>query len=100
MIKSDRVLRVRDDLVEAVDFIRHVRVNTVLGAELAGQLSRLKSLLAFQQTQQINDLMVAPITDVAPRILGVADLPVNAVARDPVRIVTVCCRTVKEYMNH
>ncbi len=100
MIESDRVLRVGDDLVEAVDFIRHVRVNAGFGAELAGQLSRLKSLLAFQQTQQVNDLMVAPIADVAPRILGVADLPVNAVARDPVGVVTVCRRSIKEYMNH
>jgi len=100
MVEGDRVLGVCNDLVETVDLIGHVRVNAGLRAELAGQLARLESLLAFEQAQQVNDLMVAPISDVTPWILGVADLPVNAVAGDAIGVLTVGCRGVEEHADH
>src|SRR6266446_9145993 len=100
MVEGDRLPRVRYDLVEAVDFIGHVRVNAGLRAELAGQLARLESLLAFEQPQQVNDLMVAPISDMTPWILGVADLPVNAVARDAIWVVAIRGRSIEKHADH
>src|SRR5437870_12470357 len=44
--------------------------------------------------------MVAPVADVAPRILGVANLPVDAVTSDAIRVVAVGRRGVKEHCDH
>src|ERR1700722_10896957 len=44
--------------------------------------------------------MVAPITDMAPGILGIADLPIHAIASDAVRVVTVGRRGVEKHTDH
>ncbi len=44
---------------------------------------------AFKQLQEINDLMITPITDVGPGVLGLGFLPVDTLAGNAIRIVSV-----------
>ena len=62
------------------------------GAEGAG----LVALPGLQQPQQVDDLVVAPVADVAPGIVRVLGLPVDAGAGDAVGVVAVGGRGVEE----
>ena len=53
-------------------------------------------LADFQQFEQINDLVVTPITDIGPWVFGFDHLPVDSFVRDTVRVVTVCRSRIEE----
>ncbi len=96
-IEGDGVPRVGDDRVEAPDPVGHVGVRvdplTQAGSEDAG----LVAFAGLEQPQEIDDLVVAPVADVAPGVIRVLHLPVDAGAADAVGVVPVCRRCVQEH---
>jgi hypothetical protein len=53
------------------------------------QQRRVVCLAGFQQLEQVDHLVVAPVADVAPGVVGVDHLPVDAVAADAVGVVAI-----------
>ena len=54
----------------------------------------------LEQSEQVTDLMVAPVADVRPGIPRLEDLPVHARSGDVVRVVPVGGRGVDELADH
>ena len=54
----------------------------------------------LHQFLEINDLMVAPIADVRPGIMGFGKLPIDALARDAVRVVSIDGSGIQESADH
>ena len=50
----------------------------------------------LKQLEQVDNLMVSPITDVRPRVLGFNHLPVNTFVRDTIGIIPVCGGGIEE----
>src|ERR1019366_10114685 len=76
------------------------RIGENLAREEAAQFIRLVAIEMLQEFQQVYDLVVSPIADVGPRVVGVNHLPVNAIARDAIRIVATGGRGVEEPADH
>ena len=57
-------------------------------------------LYGFQQLQQVDDLVVAPVADVAPGVCLVFHFPVDAVAADAVGVVAIGCHGAQEHRHH
>ena len=91
-----RVLGVFEQGLERFDPVRHVGVAEHRFAQQGAQPIGVKRARQFEQFEQVNDLMIAPVTDIAPRIVGFLDLPVDTFLGDPVRVVAVRSRRVDE----
>ena len=50
----------------------------------------------LQQLLQIDDLVITPVADIAPRVVRLLDFPVDAFLGDPVRVVAVHRRRIDE----
>ena len=74
---------------EPGDPVRDPRVGIPQLAELRPPGPRAARLPALEEPVEVDDLVVAPVPDVAPRVALVRDLPVAAVAGDPVGVVAV-----------
>ncbi len=61
---------------------------------------RMKLLRQFEQFQQVDDLVVPPVADIAPGILRILDLPIDAFLGDAIRIVAVHRRCIDELGDH
>ena len=96
----DRVLRVGQQRIERANPVGHVRVAENRLAQQPGQAIRMKRLRELEQLLQVNDLVIAPVADVTPRIIRVLDLPVDAFLGDAIRVVTVDRRRVDEFGDH
>lgn len=70
VIKADAVLRIGHDLVVRLQSVGHVGKGVLLAVEQLVQRSRVVLVTDLQQPEQIDNLMIAPITDVRPRVLG------------------------------
>ena len=53
----------------------------------------------FEDDNQIDDLMIAPVTDVRPRIFGFDHLIVYSLIGDTIRVITVRRRGVQEFCD-
>ena len=54
----------------------------------------------LEQLQEIDDLVIAPVADVAPRIGGIGDFPVHPRALDAVGVEAVHGRSIDEPRDH
>src|SRR5258708_24066646 len=54
----------------------------------------------FHELLKIDDLVVAPIADIGPRVIRVGTLPVDAVARDTIRVIAVNRGRTQERGDH
>ena len=54
----------------------------------------------FEQLQQVDDLVITPIADVAPGVVGFLDFPVNAFLGDSVRVIAINGGGVDELRDH
>ncbi len=86
-VVGDRVARVAHDLVVIGQEVGNVGVGEHVAIHPARTGPGFVALPHLQQPQQVDDLVVAPVADVAPRVGGVGHLPVDAVTRDPVGVV-------------
>ena len=81
---------------ERLDSIRHVGVAEDRFVQQIAEPVGMKRPGQLQQFLQIDNLVIAPVTDVAPRIVGFLDFPVDAFLGDPVRVVAIHRRRVDE----
>ena len=86
----------RTIVVVVGDQVGHVGVDEDRVDRAMADRPGLVLLPRLEQAQQVDDLVVAPVADVAPRVVGVGHLPVDAVARDAVGVVAVDRRRVDE----
>ena len=54
----------------------------------------------FQEFEQIDNLMISPIADIGPRVLGFNHFIVNAFVRDAVRVITVRSSCIQELSDN
>ena len=95
-----RILRIGQQFAIRANLVRHVRVGED-GATEHGLQSVGKKLLQYlKELQQVDNLVVSPVTDVGPRVMWFDHLPVDAVAGDTVRVVSIDCRGVDELRDH
>src|SRR5208283_4661181 len=66
MVEADCIAWIGEQLVEAGDLVGHMGVGVGFLVDLRDQAAGIESLVALQKSQQINDLMITPVTDVAP----------------------------------
>ena len=57
-------------------------------------------LQELEELQEVNDLVIPPISDVRPGIVRLNGLPFKPTLEDAVRIVTIKRRRVQELENH
>ena len=95
-VERDRVAGVAHHLVVVVDQVGHVGEDEVAPVEPWVERIGLEALPRLEQPEQVDDLVVAPVPDVAPRVVRVGDLPVDAGAGDAVGVVAVGGRGVEE----
>ena len=84
------------DLLVWLDAVGHVGVAEDLVAEHVREAAGVVAVQGLEQLQQVDDLVVAPVADVAPGIVGRHDFPVHAVTGDAVGIEAVHGRGVDE----
>ena len=99
-IKVDAVTRIAQQVSEGFDLIRHAGEGVTEFVQRRRKFARLVILERLQQPEQIDDLVIAPVTDVTPRVMRVFDFPINARARDAIRIVAVRRGGVEENGEH
>ena len=66
----------------------------------AVQQLRVVGLRGLQELQQVDHLVVAPVADVAPGVVVLDDLPVDAVAADAIGVVAVGRHRAEEGFDH
>ena len=93
-IKVNRRVPVAQNFLIWLDFIRHVGVAEHAVIQHRGKPPRMQLRGGFQQFQQVNNLMIAPIADIRPGIFRLRNFPFDAVARDAIRVVAVGGRGV------
>ena len=98
-VKINRMVAIRDQVVIRLNAIRHVRMTENPPLQQAFQRAGVKLRRNFQQFLQVNDLMVAPVADIRPRVVRLRNFPFNPLARDAVRIVAVGGRGVQKFRN-
>ena len=54
----------------------------------------------LQQLEQVNDLVIAPVSDMCPGVGWIDDLPINAVPGDAIRVVAIGGGGVGELADH
>ncbi len=86
-VVGDRVARVAHDLVVIGQEVRNVGVGEDIAVQPAGAGTGFVALPHLQQPQQVDDLVISPVPDVAPRVGGIGHLPVDAACGDPVGVV-------------
>ena len=99
-VEVDAVTRIAEQVGEWLDLVRNAGQGVTAFVQRRRQSSRLVVLERLQQPEQIDDLVIAPVTDVAPRVVRVFDLPINTRARDAIRIVTIRRRSVQKDGDH
>ena len=85
---------VAQNLLIRLDFIRHVGMAEHAVIQHRRKPPRVQLRGGFQQFQQVNNLMIAPIADIRPGIFRLRNFPFDAVARDAIRVVAVGGRGV------
>ncbi len=95
-VELDRGLRVAHQLLERCDSVGHVGERVGALAQLGTEPARVVLSLGVQQPVQVDDLVIAPVADPTPGVLGFGNLPVDPVAGDPVGVESVGGRGVDE----
>ncbi len=96
VVVVDGRLRIADEVVEAADPIGDVGVDEDGPAEEPGHAAWVVLLEPLDEAGEVDDLVVAPVADVRPGVVRVVHLPVEAFARDAVRVVPVGRARVQE----
>ena len=95
-VEHDRVVRITEQIGVGLDAVRDVGVAEEAPREEPLQPPGVVLTRQHEEPQQVNQLVVSPVADVRPRVVGLDGLPVDALASDPVRVVAVGRRGVDE----
>ena len=99
-VERDRRDRLDHRLVVRRDAVRHVGVREDGPVDERLQPTGVEPARRLQELDQVDHLVVAPVADVRPRVRRLGHLPVDAGARDAVRVVPVGRRRVEEHRDH
>ena len=99
-VVADGAGRVPHDVVVVGDPIGHVGVGAGPGSDGGLEPPRMARPAQFQQLGEVDDLVIAPIPDVGPRVIGFRHLPIDAGVRDTVRVVAVDGGGIDERADH
>ena len=99
-VEGDGVVRVVEHGRVGRDPVGNVRVAEDAALQQVGQRAGIEARRDLQELLQVDDLVVAPVADVGPRVALVRHLPLDAVAGDPVRVVAVRRGRAQEDADH
>ena len=88
-VEHDRVVRIAEQVGVRLDAVRDVGVAEEAPREEPFQPSGVVLTRQHEQPEQVDQLVIAPVPDVRPRVVGLDGLPVDALVRDAVRVVAV-----------
>ena len=88
-IEVDRVARIFEQRAVRLDAIRNVGVGEHASRQQPRHGAGMVARRNFQQLQEVDHLVIAPIADVRPRVVRVQHLPVEAVAHDAIWVVAI-----------
>ena len=99
VVETDGILRIGNNLAVRLDAIRHSGKSELAHAKHVDE--RLRSVVTAELDEfgEIDNLMVAPIADVRPRIIRIDNLPIDTFGGDAVRVVAICRGCVEELSN-
>ena len=100
VVELDGVLGVLQQIVIALDAVGDVGVDEGVVLEIRLELLRVVVPKELEEFQQVDDLVVAPVTDVRPRVVGLDGLPFEAVLEHAVGVVPVEGGGVEELEDH
>ena len=100
MVEDHGVFRIGHQAAVATDAVGDVGVGEDVALEQTGQAAGIVLLGVFEQLEQVDDLVVAPISDTGPGVMGLRHFPIDAPARDPVGVVAVRGRSIEEPRDH
>ena len=99
-VEMDAVAWIAQQVSERFDLVRHARESVTAFVQRRRKLARLVILERFEQPEQIDDLVIAPVTDMTSRVMRVFDFPINTATRDAIGIVAVRRRSIQEDRDH
>ncbi len=99
-VESDGISRVAQDVPVGPEAKRYLGVTEDALAEHADDPFGIVAAPQFEQPQQVDDLVIPPVADIAPGIIGRGSFPVHPIAVDPVGIEAVHGGGVDELGDH
>ena len=100
LIENHRFLGILEQVCIGLDPVRNIGEGKDFTRQKVMQSGGFMPLQNFQQLEQIDDLVIAPVTNMGPGIGGINDLPINAVAGDAIGIVAIGGGGIGELANH
>ena len=82
------------------DAVRHIRVDKRIVFEVGLQLLGVVGPQELEEFEEVNDLVVPPVADVGPGIVGLNRFPFETIFEDAVGVVAVERGGVEELENH
>ena len=100
VVELDGVLGILKQFFVRLNAIRHVGVHERVVGEVFVELFRVIRLQELEELQEVNDLVITPVSDVRPGVIRLNGLPFKPVLEDAVRVVPIKRRRVQELENH
>ena len=89
IVEADGVLGVCHYLGIRLEAVRHIGEGKLAHARHVAQRLRVVRKTEFEQAAEVDNLVVAPVADVRPRVLGLYHLPVYALGGNLIGVVAV-----------
>ena len=99
-VVNNRILGIGQQFAIRANSVRDVRVGENIATDHGLQSAWIKVLEYFKELQQVDNLVVSPVTDVGPRVMRFDHLPVDAVAGDTIRVISIDRRGVDKLRDH
>ena len=100
MVVIDGVLRILEQRRVGLDAVGNVRVDKRIVLEVRLQLLGVVGPQEFEELEEVDDLVVAPVADVRPGVVRLNFFPLKAVLEHAVWVVAVEGGGVEELENH
>ena len=96
-VEVDGVVPVGQHLAVRPETVRHIGIGKNRLRPQPLQFVRMHLLRYLQQLLQVDNLMIAPIANIGPRVFRLWHLPLDAGAGDAIRIITVGGGGIEEF---
>ena len=99
IIEADGILGISNDLAIRLNAIRHSCKRELAHAKHVDECMRSVVTAKLDEFGEVDDLMVAPIADVRPRVVGIDNFPIDTFGCNAVRVVAIGRGCVEELGN-
>ncbi len=96
VVEIDRVFWVRHNLGVGSETVRDIGERILAVAQYGTQGSGVVLVAQLQEAAEVDNLVVAPIADVRPRVLRLDDFPIDALGGNLIGVVAVCRSGIEE----